>query len=166
MPFHDQQEFSRGHPYQRNDKSKLCNYCGKSGHFMKECMLKARRERGLIYPPNVAANAALNIYKADEDSLDSYDELAIAVPLNIGSETALQATADEDPTMARNTWVLDSECTHHMCFDKACFVEIKTIDKKVYLGDNNFVEVKDIGAVVLDFPDVSGKNVKPTLSIK
>lgn len=63
--------------------------------------------------------------------------------------------------MTRNVWVLDSGCTHHMCFDKAY---MKPVNNNVYLEDNNYVEVKGIGAVVLNFKDETGNYVKLTLS--
>jgi transposase InsO family protein len=169
MPFHNQQRNSRGHPYQRNDTAKSCNYCGKPGHFIKVCTLKARhdRERGFTCQPAHAANATLNLDKDDEDALDNYDVLAIAVsmePVTSSSEMALQASTTEDPTMSSHVWVLDSGCTHHMCFDRSYFLDIKPIDKKVYLGNNKYVAVEGIGAAVLNFTGEDGKNVKMTLS--
>ncbi|GMF20513.1 unnamed protein product [Phytophthora fragariaefolia] len=163
---------SRPHPYQRNDKgdkSKLCNYCGKPGHFIKACQLKVRhdRERGITFQPAVSANATHEPDTDDDETLDSYDVLAVAVSMKYVQScpgAALQATSPDDPTVAPDAWVLDSGCTHHMCFDKSYFTDMKPIEKRVYLGDNNYVDVKGIGAAVLNLTDTNNKIVKLTLS--
>ena len=56
------------------------------------------------------------------------------------------------------TWLIDSGCTHHMNHDKGMFVKLdKTRFSKVRIGNGDYIEVKGIGDIVIDFD--SGKRI-------
>jgi len=60
--------------------------------------------------------------------------------------------------IASETWLIDSGCTHHMTHDKGMFVKLdKTHFSKVRIENGDYIEVKGIGDIVIDFG--SGKRI-------
>ena len=66
--------------------------------------------------------------------------------------------SDITSDITSETWLIDSGCTHHMTHDKGMFVKLdKTRFLKVRIGNGDYIKVKGIGDIAIDFD--SGKRI-------
>ncbi|KAJ8503087.1 hypothetical protein ON010_g19131 [Phytophthora cinnamomi] len=96
-------------------ESRHCTYCGKSGHVVEKCWTKQKEEnRGARR--GRSGRGANNVQWRDDSDDDC---VAFAVSMECGvSRTKFQGS-----------WAIDSGATHHICNDKAKFVDIKVCDE-------------------------------------
>ena len=112
-------------------RNRNCNFCGKPGHFKKQCYAWLR----------------MNKEKQDSktsDSAQSQDSANLSQGYDSGEVlvTSTKSTAD--------VWILDSGCTYHMTHRKDWLTDYQKIDGgKVILGDNTTCQVEGIGRSVL-----------------
>ena len=105
----------------------MCRSCNQKGHVEKVCKRKQQEAQ---------------IARETDDEKEEHLFVATCFASNIASET----------------WLIDSGCTHHMTHDKDMFVKMdKTHFSKVRIGNGDYIEVKDIGDIAIDFG--SGKRI-------
>lgn len=129
----DNQELSlavRGRE-ERNSRSKSrkgkCNYCHKEGHWKPEC--PKLKDRG-----KSSENSGEDVNYVDDES--TFDFALFAGDYSIDG------------------WLLDSACSHHMCFNRDWFDTYQSIDGRfVYMGDDFPNEVMGIGSVRIKMHD-------------
>lgn len=117
-------------PYSK--KSKVCHYCGKKGHFARECFKKKRDER---------------------DGEDSQHSAAAYMATGPTMLSGLQG----DNRLELSDWLLDSGASHHMARDRCIFVTYaETAVWTVTVGNQQHLQAVGIGDVEFDV-DVDGK---------
>jgi hypothetical protein len=74
-------------------------------------------------------------------------------------ETALTARVKN----CSNDWVLDSGCTHHMCYNPDLFItELTPMHEEVFLGYGKSLKIEGIGSVQINTINTRG-NVQPII---
>ncbi|WVZ61596.1 hypothetical protein U9M48_011448 [Paspalum notatum var. saurae] len=130
-----------------------CRYCGKKGHWARECRKKKRDE---------AAHTA----QAEEGETDQALLVATAT-VDIGSSsTSPAATRQEPPAIHLNEsklfvqlgdkkeenraqWILDTGATNHMTGERGFFSELDTgVHRTVRFGDGSVVGIEGCGTVL------------------
>ena len=107
---------SRGRP--------TCFYCGKPGHFQKNCR-HFRRDKGGAdgaEPKKISEKRGTSAIATSEEEL-----------LLITEESELHLVSDE------TTWVVDSGASYHLTPDRKCFSSYRA-------GDHGFVKMGNEGA--------------------
>jgi len=105
----------------------MCRSCNLKGHVEKVCKRKQQEAQ---------------IAQETDDEKEEYLFVATCFASDITSET----------------WLIDSGCTHFMTRDKGMFVKLdKTHFSKVRIGNEDYIKVKGIGDIPIDF--VSGKRI-------
>jgi len=118
---------NKNHSKSRNPRSnKTCNYCGKLDHIQANCW-KLKNKKGKEEKEKFATADCVIQLQSDGDMLLATMSLATASKKGLG-----------------NNWVLDSDCTHHMCPRRDWFVTYEPIDTRVGLMSNN-AECKVVG---------------------
>jgi hypothetical protein len=143
------------------DKNK-CKYCGKEGHWAREC-----RKR----QPDMAANAALLEEEAGDDNEPSLLMVRVVsatltpevisrrvAPVHVGGQVFLneeRATVHLGNSDAINNdhdsgvWYLDTGASNHMTGDSAAFSELdRDITGTVKFSDGSVVEIVDHGSII------------------
>jgi hypothetical protein len=131
-----------------------CRYCGKAGHWAKECRKAKRdRERG------IAANLAEVEEEEEEASLlMAVEPAAIANVHTTPSSTGEQVFLNEERARielrrhdhdADTAWYLDTGASNHMTGDEHVFAEIsRKVTRTVRFGDGSLVEIQGRGTVM------------------
>jgi hypothetical protein len=136
-----------------------CRYCGKAGHWAKECRKAKRdRERGI----------AVNLTEADEEeehlllmAMDC-DEVALTsatdvVNLTVPSsgervflnEERARVELRQHINDTDTAWYLDTGASNHMTGDELVFAELsKKVSGTVRFGDGSLVEIQGRGTVM------------------
>jgi len=105
----------------------VCKSCNQKGHVEKVCK---RKQQGA------------QIAQETDDEKEEYLFVETCFASDITSET----------------WLIDSGCTHQMTHDKGMFVKLdKTHFLKLRIGNGDYIEVKGIGDIAIDFG--SGKSI-------
>ena len=122
-----------------------CHYCGKPGHFKRECrkFAQARADKG--GKPKRPSNPP-----ARRDQPPSQDAMMIS--------HALTARSNKD-------WIVDSGATCHMSNDRTLFAEMRELQpsERVTLGDGNHLQAKGEGTVNLEMYLPDGNSRKCAL---
>jgi hypothetical protein len=144
-----------------------CHYCGKKGHWARECRKKQRDE---------AAAASANLVQAEqeedgpammmaivEEVLEHAEEGAItaltaAQPLEITTCTGGQVFLNEERAIVTpshvddhgtETWFLDTGATNHMTGSSEAFADLdRSVTGKVRFADGSVVGIRGRGTVV------------------
>lgn len=112
----------------------MCWYFKKEEHVKKDCYARKRRM----------------------ENEESDGETAVAIG-EVDKMSALHTTVDE----ARDNWVIDSGCTHHMTCRRDWFVEFTEAgSSKILLGDYHSVETSGRGTIRLNTKEGSVKLMK------
>ena len=141
-------------------KKFTCHYCGKPGHFKRNCRKLAfelananekGNKSGFKAKKEVKhkANKATSGHKDVSDS-SSDDALVVCHALSAGS---------------KGNWIVDSGATCHMCNDKTLFGQFEQLQKsqEVTLGDGHVLEATGKGIVSLDMRLPDGKTKRCVL---
>lgn len=120
-------------------KGKKCFYCGKLGHFIKDCYKKKNK---LKEKKVEGGNAAL-VFNKDKTE-DGLVLVNVAKKLN-------------------NEWIRDSGCSFHMCPNKNSFLDFKkATGGQVIMGNNMIYKISGIGTIKLLSENGKTLNLKGT----
>jgi hypothetical protein len=126
-----------------------CRYCGKAGHWARECRKKERDE----------ANGEAHVAEAEEDA-DPALLMAVVVPADYGAseDDDLVVHLNEEDSKAsvgamgdvkEPKWHLDTGASNHMTGLDTVFSELdRHVSGTVRFGDGSVVEIKGRGTVV------------------
>ena len=117
-----------------------CTYCEKKGHTEEKCWKKNPQLKPK--KPNKAKKAG-NDQKTQETTLITQDQSQLAEE----EELAFTTSVDLD----KNTWLLDSGTTRHICAFKELFSELRPYNTVLNWGKAIKIPVKWIGTVRLNF---------------
>ena len=122
--------------HQRKKKTYTCHFCHKPGHFKKDC------------------RKYLASLKKQEASVTKKREPS--------SDGEAFVTTYALATTSRESWIVDSGATCHMCNDKSLFVDLRhlSIPQEVTLGDGSSLEGPAEGTVRFDAILPSGNTQK------
>ena len=116
-----------------------CHYCGKPGHFKRDCRKWAKAQA-------VKAGGAKRLVQQSGKCDSNQDAMVIGQALTAKSESE---------------WLVDSGATSHMINNKSIFSQVKDLEQPetVTLGDGKTLEVKSVGMVELEMslPDGSSR---------
>ncbi|KAG6617012.1 Integrase catalytic core protein [Phytophthora cinnamomi] len=117
-------------------ESRHCTYCGKSGHVMEKCWTKQKEEnRGARR--GRSGRGANNVQWRD-DSDDDCVAFAVSMECGVSRTNKFQ-----------DSWAIDSGATHHICNDKAKFVDIKVCDEgELTVANGNTAKIMGVGTVM------------------
>ncbi|KAG6578218.1 Copia protein [Phytophthora cinnamomi] len=117
-------------------ESRHCTYCGKSGHVMEKCWTKQKEEnRGARR--GRSGRGANNVQWRD-DSDDDCVAFAVSMECGVSRTNKFQGS-----------WAIDSGATHHICNDKAKFVDIKVCDEgELTVANGNTAKIMGVGTVM------------------
>ncbi|PRQ16367.1 putative RNA-directed DNA polymerase [Rosa chinensis] len=106
-----------------------CHYCHKEGHWKPECPRLKHRGK---YSEKSSGDDANYV----DDESTTFDFTLFAGDFSV------------------NAWLLDSGCSHHMCFNRDWFDNYQSIDgRSVFMGDNTPNKVMGIGTVRIKMHD-------------
>uniref|UniRef100_A0ACD5ZX98 Uncharacterized protein n=1 Tax=Avena sativa TaxID=4498 RepID=A0ACD5ZX98_AVESA len=134
-----------------------CRYCGKKGHWARECRKKQRDEAAAAAPP-----ATANLVQAEEDEgpglMKACVEEVLECPENTMTRTGGQVFLNEeraivtpahDDDQGGEVWFLDTGATNHMTGSIDAFAELdRSVTGKVRFTDNSVVDIHGRGTVV------------------
>ncbi|KAG6590536.1 Integrase catalytic core protein [Phytophthora cinnamomi] len=117
-------------------ESRHCTYCGKSGHVVEKCWTKQKEEnRGARR--GRSGRGANNVQWRD-DSDDDCVAFAVSMECGVSRTNKFQGS-----------WAIDSGATHHICNDKAKFVDIKVCDEgELTVANGNTAKIMGVGTVM------------------
>lgn len=121
-----------------------CNYCGKKGHWRKECRKRLEDEK--------SRDRRSDGHRADE-KLSDEDQANVVFTLGkLGKDL-------------RNHWLADTGASAHMCCQQSWFNKLSLHPSTSYVsvGDGAKVEVKGVGSVPI-LSRVRGNIIRGTLS--
>ena len=131
--------------HSRSKKSIKCYYCGKLGHFRRNCRTRLADERKTT--------------SSQEQPTQKTDSNATAIS-SINEDDALVASHALTASTA-SKWIIDSGATCHMCSDRSFFTTFQSLKQpqEVTLGDGHELKGTGQGTVALkvNLPDKTTK---------
>ena len=133
---------------ENNKKNKSCFFCGKKGHFKKEC----RFYKKLKMEENAGNKKKANVVEKPPSPAEI---IAMVAGLNISMITECNMAMMNKIT----DWWYDSGATVHICNDRNLFKNYEAVsnEEKVLMGNNDTANVHGKGTVELQF--TSGKKL-------
>ena len=123
-------------------KTFTCHYCGKQGHYKRDCRKWAQSQAKAV-ERGKKGRARLSGQRRDSNQ----DAMLIGQALTAKSE---------------REWLVDSGATSHMCNNRSLFKQVRDLDsaETITLGDGRNLEVKSVGTVELEvlLPDGSSRS--------
>ncbi|CAI7920408.1 unnamed protein product [Closterium sp. NIES-53] len=131
--------------------SNKCHYCGKVGHFWREC-----RKRPSDWTPSKARNHEGNVYTASDDADDSRESIVLLAGDRINTPS--------------DAWFLDTGATQHMTHSASFLTNVGTPGDvtHVVFGDDKSLPVVGVGStrLIVDGGPVDITNVLHVLGLK
>jgi hypothetical protein len=131
----------------------VCRYCGKKGHWARECRKKKREEAHLAQVDD-DADPALLFAECELDTTPSSSTSAPApapilegavVFLNEERAKVVHGRRDEPVDTA---WYFDTGASNHMTGNRTSFTELdETITGNIRFGDGSVVQIKGRGTI-------------------
>jgi hypothetical protein len=148
-------------------KPRKCKYCGKKGHWAKECRSRLRDEAHLAQAEEVEEPVLLMAQGSlTSDPLPSRSTSPAASTAAAADHQALEVVEAKvfaqldngDDDRDDSVWHLDTGATNHMSGSRSAFQEIDTkVRGVVRFGDGSAVPIEGAGTVILE-----GKNGEHT----
>ena len=149
---------SKPHSHNRNDagssydhkKNAKCRYCGKKGHYERECRTK-EKDKKLGKLKNFQKQHANTVDKKDSTQKD---ESVFVAALSV--------------TMSDKEWYIDSGASQHMTGHRSWFSSYENLPSgpKVYLGDDTGLAIKGKGKISFQLPNKVRKDVHDILHVE
>ena len=108
-------------------KPSTCNYCGKGGHWVKECRKWIADGR----PPKSAKPGQVQVKGQGEVNTVRVHPQERAQALSVTSEAFFSARDRQHPDTA---WYVDNGATNHITYDRSLFSTFEQFDKQLSLG--------------------------------
>ena len=150
---------SKPHSHNHNDagssydhkKNAKCRYCGKKGHYERECRTK-EKDKKLGKLKNFQKQHANTVDKKDSTQKD--ESVFVA---------ALSVT-----TMSDKEWYIDSGASQHMTRHRSWFSNYENLPSgpKVYLGGDTGLAIKEKGKISFQLPNKVQKDVHDILHVE
>ena len=130
------------------NKGKVCHQCQRTGHLKATCFTMKSKSgedlasNGVIQPPYKPKTKAVNAWKANEtvkDSLEGQVWKAVTIKALINLK------------LPSDSWIVDSEVSHHMSPDQSLFSMIQNYSTYVTLVNEKAIKVTDIRKVEVCF---------------
>lgn len=137
--------------HEKKPKVKVCHYCGKEGHFRRECRKLEQDRKGKDKSGNDAKK--VNNQKAN-----------LAVGSDEESEVCLAAGLAASGSRDDVVWFLDSGATSHMTGDASLLDHVDPTSMSIGLADGSKIPAAGVGSTKFRATDKGGKAV--TVSIK
>lgn len=100
-----------------------CRSCNQKGHVEKVCLNKHEEQNAQVVDP---------------DEEDDNDRLFV--------DSCFASNTDS------NAWLIDNDYTHHMSYDETIFQNLdRSCISKVKIGNEDNIEVKDKGNLIIDY---------------
>uniref|UniRef100_A0ACD5WTY3 Uncharacterized protein n=1 Tax=Avena sativa TaxID=4498 RepID=A0ACD5WTY3_AVESA len=138
---------ARGGVPSKDDK---CRYCGKKGHWVRECRKKKRDEEAqahLVQGEDDADPALLMAVRAPESASET-GAATHGLKIFLNEERA-RVEYRKHATDTDAVWFLDTGASNHMTADMAAFAELdQKISGTVKFGDGSLVDIHGRGTVL------------------
>ena len=132
-----------------NSNGPICYFCNRVGHIKRNCdklKLKQKEKFKRIQNTNNNSNNddnkkwTENVHITERKSSDSYNSDSDCAGFVMVGSHALSSVSEFN----KNSWLVDSGATSHMCNDKDQFMELKDLKKpeKIKVGDGFSVEAR------------------------
>jgi hypothetical protein len=141
-----------------------CHYCGKTGHWKRECRKKKRDEEKAAAVAAAANQPQANLAQAEREMPALH--MAVVTPsetVNHGgrrtehvflNEHKVVAELDGDGERGEMQWYLDTGASNHMTGDASVFSELNPgVLGSVRFGDGSLVEIAGRGTVLFASKD-------------
>lgn len=132
-----------------NQKGKDCYFCGKPGHFKRDCRFFKRQKKEHGQTSTQGKKNSDSSQKANMLQQDESEIVAMISKLNIDMVTEVNMADNAKDT----DWWYDSGATIHVCNNRSMFkfYEAVSDDNKVLMGNHNTSSVIGKGTIELEF---------------
>jgi len=133
----------------KEQRKKICYYCGRKGHEEEECFHKKRAEK--------LRRGRKREEKAHEVEEDFIEEATLGVADYLSDEEDIFFYGSEK-NQAMDAWIMDSGATSHMCHQKELFTKLDQSKKSsIYLANEHKLRVEGVGQINLTVKDSQGR---------
>jgi transposase InsO family protein len=131
-------------------KDAKCRYCGKKGHYERECRTKEKDRKSGKLRKTFQKEQAHTVDKKDRRDDESVFVAALSV------------------TISDKEWYIDSGASQHMTGNRSWFSSYENLPQgpKVYLGDDTALAIKGKGKISFQFPNNIQKDVHDILHVE
>ena len=135
-----------------------CRYCGKKGHWARECRKKKRDEQTHSSQVEEEVETTLMVARAtlsDEEALQEMPAVKAASSSTVHlDESKLLVQLGEKGEHGCTRWILDTGATNHMTGERAAFADLDTrIHGSVRFGDGSVARIEGRGKVLFKLKD-------------
>ena len=142
-----------------------CHHCGKPGHIKRFCFaLKQKGFEEKPRNPNAQMRSERLCYKCNKPGhlmKDCKADKVNALVANVLIDDVAYVGTHHTGSFNDATWIIDSGASHHMCYEKSVFKEMKELatPKRILLGNGQLTYATHIGSVELDLQTENGISI-------
>jgi hypothetical protein len=124
-----------------------CRYCGKKGHWARECRKKKRAEAHLAREQDGDEEGGA-LLMAQVCALTEFSEEIVDAPVHLVEDRA-QVNLGREGNAHEGVWYLDTGASNHMTGDRAALADLNnTVAGTVKFGDGSVVDIRGRGTVM------------------